>query len=430
MFYIITIFFFCLASSGVLKASTIQYIRSFDLGGDGLRTAVLSYDASLNTMNFVEPQVQLGACPPNIEISDWIRDRMRLILYKNLDDEVRAGYYFGFSLASLDRLASKLPQTADIAQLFKLPTERVCATDDGAAHLLASLQMLKNTHSEHLSGPIWNFAIGTGVGFGFTNSVGRVCRLSEAFIFFGSAPWSAKEPITGYEVWASCGSKLGFDTIVVQHSGIVDELVFSEFAARWKAFLDSCFLRCLQRQLQPPRAIVFTGGHIDLYRERLAQTLSHFGCKIPMYAGQKYSGLLGAAWNVVEKAHTTNALVDTAQKPEDFEKFCTLISDGHDVNQCDSGGLTPLRAACLSGNIQAVQVLLNHGVELDAYDFLGRTPLYIAVQLNNFSIAEALLAQGAYVNQTDCWHKTPLLWARRNQNQMMIELLKRHGATL
>lgn len=132
----------------------IKYIRSFDLGGSGLKTALFCYNKQTKIMNQVSSNVKLGMCPDNMEVADWIRLQFKQILNKDLDDEVIKEYAFGFSLAGLDKLRSAPFTTDDISILFKLPRDKVIGIDDGAAHLIASL------HDKNLNLPkgcIWNF---------------------------------------------------------------------------------------------------------------------------------------------------------------------------------------------------------------------------------------------------------------------------------
>jgi hypothetical protein len=77
-----------------------------------------------------------------MEIEDWIRLRMQEVLGKDLDAEIHAGYLFGFSLAGLNKLRSQALSNSDMSILFKLPPDKIRCIDDGAAHLVASLNTL------------------------------------------------------------------------------------------------------------------------------------------------------------------------------------------------------------------------------------------------------------------------------------------------
>ena len=82
----------------------VVYIRTFDLGGSGLKTALLSYDKNSRVMSWVELEAQLEKCPIELDVADWIRSHMKEVTGKDLDEEIRSGYLFGFSLSGLYKL--------------------------------------------------------------------------------------------------------------------------------------------------------------------------------------------------------------------------------------------------------------------------------------------------------------------------------------
>ena len=71
-------------------------------------------------------------------------------------------------------------------------------------------------------GPIWNFAVGTGVGFGFTDNFHKVRNAEDFYKFFGSGPWYVQEPRTGLCVWEACSSCFGFDQIPVSQGNVAN----------------------------------------------------------------------------------------------------------------------------------------------------------------------------------------------------------------
>lgn len=277
----------------------LQYIRAFDLGGNGLKTALLSYDKSANEMKLVSSQFQLGKCPANKKVYDWAREQIKTIGQGDLDAEVKKGYLFGFSLAGLDKLSEKRVITTDMAKVFKLPADKVQSIHDGFAHLLASVKMVKNLPK----GRIWNFSIGTGVGLGFTDTKHKLYTNDELKRFFGGIDaWEALEPTTKKEVWEACSSKEGFDKIVSDVTYAVNDKAFELFAERWKAFLKEQVIKrskTFKRQWGKPKAIVFTGGHIEHHGDRLIKELRKRHLQVKMFEGPKNAGLFGAAWNVV-----------------------------------------------------------------------------------------------------------------------------------
>lgn len=407
-------------------SGTTEYIRTYDLGGSGLKTALLRYDKETQKMDWVEHQTQLGKCPDDMEVHEWIRTRMQMVIGKDLDREINSGYLFGFSLSELDKLRAKALSTTNISSLFKLPSTKVRCIDDGAAHLIASL----HTPSLELpKGPIWNFSIGTAVGFGFTDSHNRVRNLSDFQLFFGCLPCRTKEPRSGLEVWIPCGSHFGFDQIVAEHQGIVDDRSFIEFASRWKGYIESNILEYStiispDKRWGTPAALVFTGGHIDMYANRFCDTLRTLNLTIPVFTGPKHAGLLGAAWNTVTN-HLGQTPLIQAIAHQDLAKTQSLLDSGTDVNQRDALGNTPLVTAIKTGKIAFVKMLVAAGAKINELDYASQTPLFLAVRLNKLDIVAFLLAHGADSNNRDCWNQTALLFS--NQNKEMENLLLVHG---
>ena len=282
-------------------SSSTKYIRCFDLGGNGLKTALLSYESNTNKMNIVRQEVLLGRCPVDKKVAAWVREQMRAVANADLDSEVKSGCSFGFSLAGLDKLCSKPLETDNVSKLFNLPSDRLSSLEDGSAHLLASLKHLKN---DLPAGRVWNFAIGTGVGFGFTNSKKEMRSAEELKKFFGGQEaWNVKEPITQKAIWQAGSSKEGFDKIVKDTTKKVDHVAFEIFAARWKAFIEKEIIersKHYEDQWGMPSAVVFTGGHLDHYGNSLVHELNKKGLKVKALQGPRHAGLLGAAWNVLE----------------------------------------------------------------------------------------------------------------------------------
>lgn len=260
-------------------------------------------------MDWVETQTQLGRCPDDQEVWDWIRLRMREA-GNDLVAEIESGYSFGFSIAGLNKLRSRPLPSDDISVLFKLPPDRVRCVDDGRAHLIASL---KSLNLKSIKGPIWNFSIGTGVGWGFTDSHHKVRHPMDLWTFFDGMPWVVKEPYTGMNIWKACGSTYGFDQIIADNDGVVNDKVFKVFALRWKSYIETCILeystrRFPEKKWGTPAGIVFTGGHIDVYEDRLIKALRKLKLTVPVFKGPKSAGLLGAAWN------TVTTLIDKSAK--------------------------------------------------------------------------------------------------------------------
>lgn len=274
----------------------VERIRCFDLGGNGLKTALIFYDDSQHAMRFVSPVVQLGKCPNKMRVSKWVRKQMRHLAHVDLDAEIKSGYLFSFALASINKLREKSIKISSIPKLFQLPSHAITTLNDGNAHLLASLKTLENQLPD---GVIWNFSLGTGVGFGFTNSQQEIRPIDDLVRFFHQDACSVKEPLTQREIWEAGGGKGGFDQIVAQQQNEA----FTIFASRWKAFIEReiiCRAQHSDINWGVPTAVIFTGGHIEYHGDRLIKELRAQGIEVPVFTGPHHAGLLGAAWYAVQ----------------------------------------------------------------------------------------------------------------------------------
>lgn len=86
---------------------------------------------------------------------------------------------------------------------------------------------------------------------------------------------------------------------------------------------------------------------------------------------------------------------------------------------------SPLQFACVKGNIEAVQLLLEHGADLDAHGRVG-APLFLAAQRSNLTLTKLLLDHGADVTVKGSGAALHEAAVRRNLE--MLELLLDWGA--
>lgn len=396
-FYFIICFFF---AAFYLNADII-YIRAFDLGGGGLKTSVFSYNSQNQSMEWLEPMLQLGSCPEEKEVSEWLRYRMKELLGKDLDEEVKEGYLFGFSLAGLNKLRARPLATFDMAALCRLPADKVSCVDDGTSHLIASLHELKN---QLPSGPIWNFALGTAVGVGYFDHNERACSLSDLYALLDvDVLWCSIQPGVDGPMWRVCGATYGFDQILAEH-GELNERCFLEFAKRWKYHLDAHLpdISCAERF---PKALIFTGGHIEKYGNHFVEILTKLGCSAPLFVGPTGAGLLGAAWNAIE------CDLSFVRWPKG------------DVNMCDALGYTALSMAIQAEQPDLVRLLIENGARINRQNFAGETPLIQAIQNNNYAIVQLLLEKGADMNIADRWERLPISFAKASGNVEIEDLL-------
>lgn len=167
-----------------------------------------------------------------------------------------------------------------------------------------------------------------------------------------------------------------------------------------------------------------------------------------------------------------DALILAARNRNSLATLKMLLDRGVDVNGTNVFGATPLMTAVASGDLAAVNLLLDRGAKIDARPNMdtdgfilggGRTPLMCAAYQGNeemiklllkrgarvnesavigsaltqaawsgqLNAARLLLDAGAHVNQRDLIaNYTPLHWAAssENSNPALVELLLAHGA--
>eukprot|EP00041_Stephanoeca_diplocostata_P039339 m.1615097 g.1615097 ORF g.1615097 m.1615097 type:complete len:243 (+) comp25371_c2_seq2:114-842(+) len=89
---------------------------------------------------------------------------------------------------------------------------------------------------------------------------------------------------------------------------------------------------------------------------------------------------------------------------------------------------TSLHAAACSGNIEIVDMLLEHGANPNVTDKFSRTPLHDAAQDGAMDIVESLLRYGAKPNPKDAYGRTPMHLAAYGGFSEVLLLLMKYGA--
>lgn len=104
-----------------------------------------------------------------------------------------------------------------------------------------------------------------------------------------------------------------------------------------------------------------------------------------------------------------------------------LMKQGVLADWTDEQGLgdTPLIAACTTGRLDLVEVLLLHGADVNRPNGFGSTPLHTASENGHLGIAFLLLEHGAHVTAKDCVGKRACDRAQDNVKTMLIELRRR-----
>ncbi|MDP1880035.1 MAG: ankyrin repeat domain-containing protein [Parachlamydiaceae bacterium] len=110
----------------------------------------------------------------------------------------------------------------------------------------------------------------------------------------------------------------------------------------------------------------------------------------------------------------------------------SLINSGHDVNESNKYGYTPLMGAVYKGNIEIVKLFISAGAELEAYDNQGNTPFMYAFygSEEKKSIVEFLLSLNVNTEIMNSQEQTPLILATLNNHCKSMELLIEFGVNI
>ena len=101
-----------------------------------------------------------------------------------------------------------------------------------------------------------------------------------------------------------------------------------------------------------------------------------------------------------------------------------LLSNGVDVNQRNSRGITPLMAAAYKGNVELTKLFVEKGADVNARSNKGGTPLMAAVQSGNKELVKFLLDSGADANAQDQMGLNAFHFAAMKDQQELMALLK------
>jgi ankyrin repeat protein len=105
-------------------------------------------------------------------------------------------------------------------------------------------------------------------------------------------------------------------------------------------------------------------------------------------------------------------------------KAQALIDCGAVVDAVDDFGTTPLIAASMCENVEAVELLLRNGANPDARNNMGNTPLHQAACSEEQRIVSVLLAAGANRATRNSEGVTPLQLAREQEHFVAAKFLE------
>ena len=137
-------------------------------------------------------------------------------------------------------------------------------------------------------------------------------------------------------------------------------------------------------------------------------------------------GFLATVW-------AASQLEDGQCVPDEAEDVFKMMLDWISGAKMFTDGYsnTPLMYAVNSGNIKAVDMLLEHGADLQARNTTGETALSRAVKVGQLAIAERILKEGQErVNLPHVYVHHALIVALNDHKRDFIELLLRNGANI
>ena len=100
-----------------------------------------------------------------------------------------------------------------------------------------------------------------------------------------------------------------------------------------------------------------------------------------------------------------------------------LDSRDIDVNERNSGGITPLMLASERGHLDAVRLLIERGAELNSQRGDGVSPLYLAAMFGHKETAQLLVQTGAEIDIQD-ENGITTLWMACNYNRASTARLR------
>jgi uncharacterized protein len=116
--------------------------------------------------------------------------------------------------------------------------------------------------------------------------------------------------------------------------------------------------------------------------------------------GDKAEALMLANSQHQTKDRDGRGAVTTAVLTKDPQLLIAIIEGGHNINETDKGGETPLHFAARFHLVEIAEILIKHGASIDVQDAYGNTPLWRATfeAKGRVELIKLLLANGADPN--------------------------------
>jgi len=107
-----------------------------------------------------------------------------------------------------------------------------------------------------------------------------------------------------------------------------------------------------------------------------------------------------------------------------------LLEMGADMNIGDPDDSRPIHCAAISGDTDTMDLLLEQGADINAKDNNGNAPLLHAAQRKKFPMVEYLVEQGAEVDTQNNWGMSALYYGARFNSKYCVSLLLDKGADI
>jgi cytohesin len=125
-------------------------------------------------------------------------------------------------------------------------------------------------------------------------------------------------------------------------------------------------------------------------------------------------------------AKTKRSLAEEAECGDETS-VCSWVRDGHDPNEADSYGYTPLLNAAALGRCNAVEELIKNGADINKAGPFGFAPIHAAAQCGHREVVALLMKYGANINAQNEDLDTPMHLALRSHHMEIVFILVRNG---
>lgn len=149
---------------------------------------------------------------------------------------------------------------------------------------------------------------------------------------------------------------------------------------------------------------------------------------ITMCIASAHNFLQAAQANVMQQGKYSRGIINLALFGVLDEKDLKgYLAEGFDINAM-MDGYTPLIAANIGGEVDAVNLLIKAGADINKKDSWGQTALMMAVKHSHTSIIKTLIKAKAHLDIQDALGCTALMQAAYHDDRESIIILLKAGA--